>query len=229
MSESYDKLKQEYEEFTYIVSHDLNGPLRRLREFGNLFLEEHDTDLSEKDRLYIHFMKNSISQLEQMQHALLELSRINTRTGTVINTNCNSLVNKAIEVIVSPDDDISIECDTLPTVQADQDQLYLAFYNLIDNACKFHEDESKKKECRITGEDRIDHFMFQVKDNGIGIPTKFHEEVFKIFRRLHKDDKYKGIGSGLALTRKIINRHGGQIWIDSESGEGTTVVFTLPK
>ncbi len=229
MSDSYDKLKQEYEEFTYIVSHDLNNPLRRLRDFGNLFLEEHETDLSEKDRLYIHFMKSAISQLELMQHALLELSRINTRTGTVIDTNCNSLVSKAIEVIVSPETHVSIECDKLPTVQADPDQLYLVFYHLIDNACKFHDDESKNRECRITGEDRIDHFLFQVKDNGIGIQSKFHEEVFKIFRRLHKDDKYEGIGSGLALTRKIINRHGGQIWIDSDPGEGTSVAFTLPK
>lgn len=229
MSDNYEQLKQEYEEFTYIVSHDLNGPLRRLREFGNLFMEEHEDDLSEKDRLYIHFMKNAISQLEQMQHALLELSRINTRTGSILDTNCNNLVSKAIEIIVGPTTHVTVEFDKLPIVNADQDQLYLVFYHLIDNACKFHDEESQNKRCSITGEDRIDHFMFQVKDNGIGIPTKFHEEVFKIFRRLHKDDKYEGIGSGLALTRKIINRHGGQVWIDSEPGEGTTVVFTLPK
>lgn len=228
MSDSYDQLKQEFEEFTYIVSHDLNGPLRRLREFGNLFLEEHENDLSEKDRLYIHFMKNAISQLEMMQHALLELSRINTRTNSLIDTNCSSLVSKAIEVIVSPETNVSIECEKLPIVHADPDQLYLVFYHLIDNACKFHE-ENDDKQCKITGEDRIDHFIFKVEDNGIGIPDRFHEEVFKIFRRLHKDDKYDGIGAGLALTRKIINRHGGQIWIDSEPGEGTTVVFTLPK
>lgn len=228
MLESYEQLKQEYEEFTYIVSHDLNAPLQRLQEFSKLFLEKHINDLSEKDRLYIHFMKGAVVQLEQMQDALLELSQINTKAGPLMEVDCSVLVEQAVHLIVGRGSAQTVKYEALPKVRADQDQLYKVFYHLIDNACKFHENR-EHGECQITGDDRIDHFMFQIKDNGIGIPDTLHEEVFKIFKRVQEDDTYEGIGAGLAIARKIINRHGGQIWIDSEPEEGTTVVFTLPK
>lgn len=224
-----DDITKEYEDFAYIVSHDLSAPLRHVKEFTRLLIGGRKENLTEEEQEYVAFLEKSLCKIEDMQKALLTFSRLNSRAGPLRQTNLNHAVEAALKEI----DDTnayrpSVEYDNLPTIIADQKQIELLFFHLIDNALKFHRDDTAHRTVSITASDQGDVWMFGFKDNGIGIAKEYHEEVLRMFRRLNPD-KYKGIGAGLTIARKIVRRHGGEMQIESEENKGTNVLFTIKK
>ncbi len=224
-----DQIARDYEDFAYIVSHDLNAPLRHVKEFTRLLIGSRQNNLTEEEQEYIGLLETSLKKIDDMQQALLTFSRLNTRAGPMRETNCNDIVTNALQELDNAIRQycVVIECSELPVVIADPNQLQLLFVNLIDNALKFHEGNGKR-EITITSIQKEENWLFEIKDNGIGIAKEYHEEVLRLFRRL-APDKYKGVGAGLTIAHKIIQRHGGQIVIDSKPGTGTSVFFSIPK
>lgn len=222
-------IAKEYEDFAYIVSHDLNAPLRHVTEFTRLLIGSRHDGLNDEEREYVGILEKSLQRLGDMQQALLTFSRLNTRAGPLRETDCNEIVAK---VLGEMDDVINehypaIECGDLPVVMADAQQLTILFANLIGNALKFH-DGLKKRKVSISAEDQGDIHLFRIADNGIGIDPQYHDVIFRMFRRLNAD-KYPGVGAGLTIAQKIVQRHGGEILIESKPDEGTSVFFSVTR
>lgn len=225
-----EQIAREYEDFAYIVSHDLNAPLRHVREFTSLLIGGRREKLTDEECEYIRFLEKSLDRIDEMQRALLSFSRLNTRAGDVRAVDFNEAVAAAIKDL----DDIiklhfpAIECRKLPTLVAEPQQIRLLFFHLIGNALKFYDSETVKRKVIITAVDQGDVWLFEIKDNGIGIDKKYHREVLRMFRRL-EPELYPGIGAGLTIARKISQRHGGELLIESEAGQGTSVFFSIAK
>ncbi|MDA1326356.1 MAG: ATP-binding protein [Proteobacteria bacterium] len=223
-------IAEEYKDFTHIVSHDLAAPLRHIREFTRLLIDARQEDPSADEKEYIKFLEISLRKLNEMQRALLDFSRINTQVTAPIETDCNEI---AASVLSDSEEVINerlttIECGDLPTIMADKKQIHSLFMNLISNALTFHHGNSLERKVAITVSDEGESYRFGIKDNGIGIAQVHHEQVFRLFRRLN-NDSYPGIGAGLTIAKKIVDRHGGNIALDSALGDGTCVNFWLPK
>ena len=165
-----------------------------------------------------------------MQTALLSFSRLNTRAGPTTDVDCNLIVTRALKELDSIIEKHcpAIECGQLPTIKGDSNQLQMLFTHLIENALKFHDKMAGKRKVSITAVEQGDQWLFEIKDNGIGIAKEYHDEVLRLFRRLDPEN-YSGIGSGLTIANKIVQRHNGEILIESEEGDGTSVFFTLEK
>lgn len=225
-----DRLAKEFEDFAYIVSHDLNAPLRHVKEFTKLLIGGRKENLTEEEQEYVGFLEDSLQKLDDMQVALLTFSRLNTRAGPVRDVDCNQAVAGALKSLEDVVDVFSPEiiCDDLPVITAEPKQIDLLFYHLIGNALKFHDEDATKRKVFIYATDQSDTWLFEVRDNGIGIDERYYEEVFRLFRRLNPD-QYKGVGAGLTIAYKIVQHHGGEMIIESEPGQGTSVFFSVPK
>lgn len=225
--DSAERIAQEYQDFAYIVSHDLSAPLRHIREFTRLLVDSR-SDLGDDEREYIQFLETSLHRLDVMQAALLGFARIGSRAGEFRETDCNSVVESVLNVFEASESYPMpvFECGVLPVIMADPDQIQTLFYNLIDNALKFRPNSSKQAKILISALKREDSWMFKISDNGIGIEKKYHEEIFRMFRRL-EPEKYPGVGAGLTIARKIARRHGGDMFVESTPGKGTSVFFSI--
>jgi light-regulated signal transduction histidine kinase (bacteriophytochrome) len=167
--------------------------------------------------------------MQEMINALLELSRVGTRGEAPAPTDVEAVIERTLKVLKRAIEETEAEVthDPLPTVMADEAQLAQVFQNLIANAIKFRR-EGVPPRVHISAEQRGDEWMFSVADNGIGIDPDQAERIFQIFQRLHTREEYEGTGIGLALCKRIVERHGGRIWVASEVGHGSTFTFTLP-
>lgn len=224
-----ERIAREFEDFAYIVSHDLNAPLRHVREFTNLLIGTRRDNLNEEEQEYIMFLERSLDKLDKMQQALLTISRLNTRAGDMLEINCNLIIEQAIKKLDYDTDRETFEFGNLPTLIAEPKQIEMLFYQLVDNALKFQvHHEALQKKIRINAEEAKDGWVFRISDNGIGIDPKYHEEIFRLFKQL-EPNIYSGIGAGLTIAHKIVGRHGGRIWVESQRGRGTDVFFVLPK
>lgn len=223
-------IAKEYEDFAYIVSHDLNAPLRHVKEFTRLLVGGRASNLTTEEREYIRFLENSLGKLDGMQRALLEFSRLNTKAGELQRTDLNQSVKKVIARFTEakPSYMPVFEVDKLPTVAVDPKQIEALFYHLIDNALKFHNAASLKRKVTLSVQAKGPIWLFEIRDNGIGIDEKYHQEIFRLFRRLDSDN-FPGIGAGLTIANKIVQRHGGIMYIESAGDSGTSFFFTLPK
>ena len=223
---------QELDDFAYIASHDLKEPLRGMRSHVKILEEEHQEALGEDARHRISRITTLSERMESLIRDLLNYSRLGREVESAMATDLNQIV-KEVNELISDSDDIYIEVvDPLPVLQCDKSQIAVLFRNLISNGLKYN--DSKKKHIQI-GCYREEPYnttsenIFFVKDNGIGIDERFHDDIFKIFRRLHKKETFGGgTGSGLTFVRKVVNHHGGEIWLESKPGEGSTFYFTLP-
>jgi light-regulated signal transduction histidine kinase (bacteriophytochrome) len=166
--------------------------------------------------------------MQKLIQDLLQFSRVGARSQTFANVNCESLLQKALLNLSAAirESGAEVTHGSLPTVQGDESQLAQLFQNLIDNAIKYRNEKSPKV-C-IECEPQEGAWLFSVKDNGIGIEPQYAERIFVLFRRLHGKTEYQGTGIGLAICKKIVERHGGQIWVESEAGKGSNFKFTLP-
>lgn len=224
-----DLIAKEYEDFAYIVSHDLNAPLRHVKEFTRLLVGARREGLSEEEKGYVEYLEKSLQRLDKMQEALLAFSRLNTRSMPYDSVDCNAVMQQVLKDIdaMIAQHKPEITCGDLPTIVAEPSQMRLLFVHLIDNALKFHAPGVKRK-ISVKAETEGEFYIFEIADNGIGIAPEFRNEAFRLFRRLNPET-YPGSGAGLTIAQKIVQRHGGDIRIESaDGGPGTRIIFTLP-
>jgi PAS domain S-box-containing protein len=219
----------ELEQFAYVASHDLQEPLRMVASFTQLLAERYQGRLDEKADQYIGFAVEGANYMQSLIDDLLSYSRVTSRARPFQPTDCNLVLQRALANLrVSiAESQSEISAGPLPTLMADESQLVQLLLNLIANAIKFH--GVKPPHITVSARLEADEWFFSVQDNGIGIEPRYFERIFVIFQRLHsRRSAYPGTGIGLAICKKVVERHGGRIWLESIPGEGTTFYFTLP-
>jgi light-regulated signal transduction histidine kinase (bacteriophytochrome) len=222
--------KKELEDFVYTVSHDLCAPLRHIREFSKILLETLEGRLSEEEREYFDYILTSTNKANKIMTALLQYSRLNTEVQEFVNFDFSELLEEVVHSFTSEIKQKKAVVKTVdmpPTLTGDRHQIEQLFMALMSNALIFHTDKTNPPKIKITAKHHDDEWLFTVVDNGIGIDAEYHEDVFKILKRLDPETYPQGMGVGLTIAKKIVQRHGGKIWIESELGKGTKVLFTL--
>jgi PAS domain S-box-containing protein len=217
----------ELEQFAYIASHDLQEPLRAITAYTQLLAKKYAGQLDPKADQYINFAVEGSQRMQQLIHDLLMYSRVGTRGNAFRPTHFETVLKEALSNldIAIQESNATITHDPLPTVVGDPTQLVQLLQNLISNAIKYHSQESPK--IHIGVEFQTDQWLFWIQDNGIGIDAKHYQRIFLVFQRLHTREEYPGTGIGLAICKKIVERHGGKIWVESSPDQGSTFYFTL--
>ncbi|MGH7288926.1 MAG: sensor histidine kinase [Myxococcota bacterium] len=221
---------RELDAFTYITSHDLKEPLRGIHSHAQFLLEDHADELAEPGREHLRVLQRLTRRMEGLIEALLRYSRLERQELERHEIGLQSLLDEALEVLAPRIRESGVEVRvprSLPSYSVDRTLVVELLINLIANAIKYNDKPAMWVEI---GYQEREPLAFYVRDNGIGIAEKHHESVFRIFKRLHgRDDWGGGTGVGLTIVRKIVERHGGRIWIESKPGEGTTLYFTLTR
>jgi signal transduction histidine kinase len=218
----------ELQQFAYIASHDLQEPLRMVTSFLQLLEVNHAPKLDGEARDFIGFAVDGAIRMKDLITALLAYSRVERGERVFQEFDAQWALDKALANLSLriEESGARITCDELPRIKADMTQIAQLLQNLIGNAIKFQQGNTPA--IHISAERKGSMWQFSVRDNGIGIEAKFLERIFVIFQRLHRKDEYEGTGIGLAICKKVVERHGGQIWVESVVGEGTTFYFTIP-
>lgn len=230
LKETLEQLKlsnSELEKFAYIASHDLKEPLRIITSFLQLLQRRYTDELDEDANDFINFAVDGSIRLHELIDDLLLYSKINTRTGEFTCVDMNDvleIVETNLDILIKENDAVIIS-EKLPKIWADKTQMIQLFQNLINNSIKYRGIQSPK--IHISALNEGDKWIFSVEDNGIGIPSKYVEQIFKIFKRLHDSHEYNGTGIGLAISKRIVEKHGGMIWVDPERINGTKFNFSL--
>ncbi len=227
--EELQRSNRDLEQFAYVASHDLQEPLRMISSYTQLLAQRYEDKLDEKANLYIHYAVDGAVRMQLLINDLLAYSRIGSWKNPLETVDSHGLLGKAINnmKIKIRETKAIITNDRLPEIRADASQLVQLFQNLISNALKFHGELSPQ--VHVSAADNGQEWLFSVKDNGIGIDPQFSDKLFVIFQRLHTREEYPGSGIGLAICKKIVERHGGRIWFESEPGKGATFYFTIQK
>lgn len=217
------------EQFAYVASHDLKEPLRAIGGSVQILQERYQNTLAPEAAQVIRHTVEGTQRMQTLIDDLLAYSRLTTREAPLEPTDCSAVVDEVLSNLSQAiaESKAIVTRDPLPTVKADQIQLLQVFQNLISNGIKYRSQRTPK--IHVGVEDRGNDWLFVVRDNGIGIAPQYAERIFRIFQRLHTRKEYSGTGIGLAICKKIIERHGGKIWVESELEEGSTFNFTLPK
>ena len=231
LTQENKRLDLELNEFTYVVSHDLQEPLRKVKSSCQALLEDHSEQLDVPARRWISFAVEAAQRMQQMLGDLLTCSRIATKTQSFCMINVADVVQTALNGLQAEIDACSVRVNvlSLPKVMADEAHLVMLFELLVSNAVKYRQaiDPFIEVGCRPATSGLSGEMIFFVRDNGIGILPEHCERIFVVFQRLHRRDQYSGTGIGLALCKKIVSRHRGKIWVESTVGEGSTFSFTL--
>ena len=224
-----ERSNEELEQFAHVISHDLREPARMVKSFLDLLEKRYSDQLDARAEEYIDYAVDGSERMQEMIRALLTLSRVGTRGKEPAPTNVEGVLARTLKSLskVIEKSDAEITYDPLPTVVADEAQLAQVFQNLVANGIKFRH-ENVLPRIHISAERERDKWVFSVADNGIGIDPAQADRIFQIFQRLHTREEYEGTGIGLALCKRIVERHGGRIWVESEPGAGSTFHFTLP-
>ncbi|MEZ6062337.1 MAG: PAS domain S-box protein [Planctomycetaceae bacterium] len=221
---------EELEQFAYVASHDLQEPLRAIVGYCQLLQTTSSDRLDDEGRMFVESIVDGGKRMQRLIVDLLEFSRIRRKGSPFATVDLNQAVREAQALLSSviQESGAVIEVETMPEVFADFGQIIRLFQNLISNAIKYRSQQPPNLSIRSSSDVGSGLLTVSVSDNGIGIDPEFFEQVFVIFRRLHTREAYPGTGIGLAVCKRIVERHGGTIWLDSVPGEGTTVYFTLP-
>lgn len=217
---------EDLEQFAYVASHDLQEPLRTVTSYVQLLARRYKDKLDPDANDFINFAVDGSTRMRTLIQSLLEYSRVNSKRPFE-NINMNDLLNTQLSNLSESikENNAIIKSESLPDIFGDPILISQLFQNLLTNAIKFKRDGNP--EINITGKKMNNEYLFSVKDNGIGIPKEYADKIFVIFQRLHEADKFPGTGIGLAICKKIVERHGGKIWFESEPGKGTTFFFTI--
>jgi PAS domain S-box-containing protein len=220
---------EELENYTYAVSHDLKAPLRTIKSFGSFLLEDYKNKLDETGQDYLNRMVKASSHMDAMIEDLLVLSRVGRQFTEIEKVDLNKLLKEILADLEATikERNAEVVVDRLPTLSVHRVWKRQLFMNLISNALKFN--ESKKPKIEVLYEERENDHLFKVRDNGIGIEEKYLDRIFNLFERAPTEKKYEGTGAGLAICKKIVEQHGGKIWVESTHGKGSTFLFTIPK
>jgi len=246
-----ERSNKELEQFAYVASHDLQEPLRMVSSYTQLLADRYKDRLDQDAKDFIGYAVDGAVRMQRLITDLLTYSRVQTKGRIPDSIDSHSALGAALANLTAAIEEsvAIITNDDLPTVKADYTQLVQVFQNLISNAIKFRGDTSPRVHVSATRTSQLrsgapggrdekgqadlqplasSFWTFSVRDNGIGIEPQYFERIFVIFQRLHSQTKYPGTGVGLALCKRIVERHGGTIWVESEIGKGTTFYFTLP-
>lgn len=220
---------KELEQFAYLASHDLQEPLRMVTSFLKLLENRYKGKLDSDADEFIYYAVDGAERLQKLITDLLSYSRVSSKGKDfelvdIENVLHDSVLNLNVSI---EENNAQITHDPLPTIMADPSQFTQIFQNLIGNAIKFRGDDAPKIHVGVENAD--DKWIFKIIDNGIGIDSKHQDLIFEVFQRLHERDEYPGTGIGLSMCQKIVERHNGEIWVDSKVGEGSTFYFTIPK
>ena len=229
MADELERSNADLQQFAYAASHDLQEPLRSIGGFSKLLEKRYKGKLDGKADEFVGFIIDGVRRMQMLIKDLLEYSRIGTKGEVFGSTHCSAALEQAVYSLRSAVEESGavITHDLLPVVAADASQMMRLFQNLIGNAIKFRGE--KPLRIHVTAEIKGDEWVFSVRDNGIGIDQKNLERIFVIFQRLHAGEEYPGTGIGLSICKKIVERHGGKIWVESELGKGSIFYFTLPQ
>ena len=219
----------ELERFAYVASHDMQEPLRMITSFLQLFKKKYQDQIDETAEQYLHFVMDGANRMKRLITDLLEYSRIGSDKGVLEPIDTAALMQEVKEVFVNriAECEASIICKGLPVIRGNKTQLFQLFQNLVGNALKYVGNE--KPVVIVEGIEEEQQFHFSVSDNGIGIKPMFFEKIFVLFQRLHHKHQYGGTGIGLSVCKKIVEKHGGKIWVSSEPDKGSTFYFTISK
>jgi PAS domain S-box-containing protein len=219
---------KELAEFAHIASHDLKEPLRSVSSFMQLLSIRYKDKLDDNAHEYIQFAVNGAKRMYALLDGLLAYSRVHTKGRPFNNVDTNRVLSNVMNNLacLTKERSAEIKSDDLPQIYADETQITQLLQNLIQNSIKF---STEPPRIYISSALDTDHYTFSIKDEGIGIESQYFEKIFQIFQRLMPKDQYEGIGIGLAICKRIVERHNGEIWLESELGKGSTFYFTIPK
>ena len=229
-NEQLRQVNEELRQFAFITSHDLKEPLRMIGSFTQIIENQYFEKLGKESEVYFKFIKEGVGRMSALLDALLQYATIGKSEIELEPVDIGDVVRMAranLKINIE-ETDANILCIEMPTVPSVQSLLIQLFQNLIGNAIKFRR-PSGRPIILISAEEKTDHWVFSVEDNGIGIENNDIERIFTIFQRLHKRSEYEGTGIGLAICSKIVTQLGGRIWVESVKGQGSTFRFTLPK
>ncbi|MCZ6655069.1 MAG: ATP-binding protein, partial [Planctomycetota bacterium] len=226
-AEELKRSNAELEQFAYVASHDLQEPLRMVASYCQLLQRRYADRLDQDANEFIEFAVDGAHRMQQLINDLLAYSRVGSGAIEHQPTDCGDAFDEACQNLETAikETGAEIQCRDLPVALADRTQLVQLFQNLIGNAIKFRRDQPPRVE--VSAKHENGHIQVSVTDNGLGIEAQYADRVFMIFQRLHAATEYPGTGIGLAVCKKIVERHGGQIWFESTPGEGTSFHFTL--
>ncbi len=227
-TEKLARSNEDLEQFAYVASHDLQEPLRMVASYVQLLARRYEGKLDADANDFIHFAVDGAVRMRKLINDLLTYSRVGTQGKELSPTDSEAALAQSVNdlKVTIEENGALVTHDPLPTVMADRPQLGQLFQNLIGNAIKFRGNEPPR--VHISASQNGSGWIFSVRDNGIGIAPEYSERIFIIFQRLHSRQEYAGTGIGLAICKKIVERHGGHIWVESEVGKGATFYFSLP-
>ena len=228
-TEELARSNRDLEQFAYVASHDLQEPLRMVTSYVQLLAKRYKGKLDSDADEFIGFAKDGTLRMWKLINDLLTYSLVGTRGKELKPTDCKTILDQSLNnlKVAIEENGAVVTHDPLPTVMVDNPQWVQLFQNLIGNAIKFRGNEPPR--VHVSASRNGNGWIFSVRDNGIGIAAEYAERIFIIFQRLHSRQEYAGTGIGLAICQKIVERHGGRIWVESEVGKGATFYFTLPK
>lgn len=228
-SKSLEKSDAELQQFAYIASHDLKEPLRSIQCFVQMLQEDYEGNLDEQADELIRCTVKATEKMQLLIEDLVNLPRIDSQAKPFEPVEMDDVFADVLSALKTSirDAGAEVNCDKLPSVMDDRFQIAQLLQNLIGNAIKYRGDEAPLVYVAVA--EKADSWQFCVSDNGIGIDPKYANQIFEIFKRLHSEAQYPGTGIGLAVCRRVVERHGGKIWLDSAEGEGSTFYFTIAK
>ncbi|MEM6691233.1 MAG: PAS domain S-box protein [Planctomycetota bacterium] len=228
-NEDLKRSNDELEQFAYVASHDLQEPLRKINSFSTLLVDDCSEELSDDAKRFLNIIVDGSQRMRVLIQDLLAFSRIDFQDRQFVEIDAHDAARTAIDNLSEAikDSNASVSVDELPVVRGDNAQMVLLFQNLIANGIKYN--QSQEPEIRVYSRTSNDEWMISISDNGIGIDPKYHDRIFGVFKRLHRLEEYPGTGIGLAICRRIAERLGGSIRVDSKPGVGSTFHVSIPR
>lgn len=227
LNQELSRSNKDLQNFAYVASHDLQEPLRMVTSFTQLLQKRYSDKLDDDANTYINYAVEGSKRMYELLNGLLEYSRVSTRTRSFEKVEMSEVIDKVKSNLKIKLDETraTINCSDLPAIMADGNQMIQIMQNLVENGIKF---SNRKPVINISAEQKDGFHVFSVRDEGIGIEPQYYERIFRIFQRLHPKEHYAGMGIGLSICQRIVERHGGKIWVESTPGQGSSFYFSIP-